>query len=215
MADHETLVGLARQQSFQASIDLHRCLWVHVVSDEDPDFWVSSVIITLVLDCVGSVVSVDDTSVWRGRHVWHTIVCRCFHVRAWATGLTHAFEFCAITRPVHFVECWVVNFKAVGTNRCDIWDRANLCWSFGGLICQIPLAHDVKNIEVNGRRIVASVLRWSRALHLLQAHHLERHTSASLFIDRHCGDARNVASLCKCTCNQACDCEGRPHSNQK
>ena len=63
MADHETLVGLARQQSFQASIDLHRCLWVHVVSDEDPDFWVSSVIITLVLDCVGRVVSVDDTSV--------------------------------------------------------------------------------------------------------------------------------------------------------
>ena len=41
------------------------------------------------------------------------------------------------------------------------------------------------------------------------------HTCASLLVDGHCGDAPDVASLGECSCEQACNCEGRPHSKQK
>ena len=92
-ADHEVLVGLAREESAQASIDLapclSRCNWV---SAEDPDSRESRVIITLVLDGVGSVVCVDDLCAGRGWHVWHTVVRRCGPVHARAISFTKACE---------------------------------------------------------------------------------------------------------------------------
>jgi len=93
-----TLFSLVGEESVQSSVDVAlRCLRGILVADKDPDSRESSVLITLVLDGVGSVVCVDDPCAGGGRHVCQAVVRRRFPVHARAISLTEASELGAIS----------------------------------------------------------------------------------------------------------------------
>ena len=171
-----TLVGPAWEENFQIRLDLAPC-WLRdiVVADEDPNSWVASLVITLVLDGVGRVVCVYHPSAGSFRHVRLNLVViqtrlralticfagamRCSPVRAKAIIFTEASWFREYFRALMFVP--MGESKAFCTCLLKVISWTHLIPEFaknGRIFMQVPPAHHVAKIEVNRRRIVAVII---------------------------------------------------------
>ena len=157
-----TLVGPAWKENFQIRLDLAPS-WLRdiEVADKDPNSWVPSLVITLVLDGVRRVVCVYYPSTGSGRYVclkvfdirtywcalafiaiYFTLAIRCLPVRAEAIIFTEASWFEVIIPGS--IPCVLSNNKALGTGLLEVISWTNLIIALTSRIfMQVPPAHQV------------------------------------------------------------------------